>query len=287
MTSTCVEYDPITVQVTPVIPPFTYSYQCTSELITSYTPVFLYSYVFLTVVPPLMYIFLLTFWPDPTSLPDFLRNRLPGLLYPYSWSTQQPLDVPITSTRQIATVSTPLRVEHCDACPVQDSVVDVKHRSSTFHVPSSALESDGTKEGKLMCTEARQLLRSDNILAPMLMHTSVLLTFGMCCPYLAVTICLAVAVAVVRWRLLLGRFILQRFNVALGYDVFAQPRKKDHIEVCVVKIQNDSGYCDVIDKPEVNGMDFCLVALNETVRDMHLTAGKCLWLQVIAKCPEN
>jgi hypothetical protein len=285
--STCVEFDKITVQVTPVIPPFTYSYQCTSVLITSYTPVFLYSYIFLIVIPPLVYLSLLAFFPDHTALPEALRSRLPGILYPDMWSSQPPVHFDITSrpsslkgpTRAPAAavaVNTPL---HPAQHPAHDGG-SVSTRNSLLTAPSQSAD-------KLVCAEGRQLLRSDNILAPMLMHTAVLLTFGLCCPYLAVTIAVAVIVGALRWRLLLGRFVVRRLQLCLGYDAVAEAAwttgKSDDGKRLVVKVQNDSGYCDVIDHPESSGLDHCLVVLGDTLRDMHVTGGMCLKLQVSSR----
>ena len=283
VSSTCIELDPIFIEVSPVVPPFTYSYQCTSVLITSYTPVFLYSYIFLIVFPPVVYFILATYFPDHKDLPDWFLSRLPGILYPDMWSTQPAVDTgPRPSSSRLVRNAPSFRGVTRSTLD-GTSALSESVSSSTSHL--TVLNSDQLKHA-----EARQLLRSDNILAPMLMHTSVLLTFGLCCPYLAVTIAMAVLVAVMRWRFLLGRFVIRRFKNALGYDPLSnsaneETTKEDNettssVNPLVVKVQTDSGYCDVMENPEMNGMDYCLVVLDETLRDMHVTGGMCLWLQV-------
>jgi hypothetical protein len=57
-------------------------------------------------------------------------------------------------------------------------------------------------------TEPRQLLKVDNITTDILHHISILITFGLCSPILAMLICVYVCVYVIVLMILLGRFIL-------------------------------------------------------------------------------
>jgi hypothetical protein len=80
----CTDTSDVIVDVAPLVPPFTYNYQCTSVLLTAYIPVFIYSYS-IQVAAPFIFLFTLSFLKY-QSFPKVLRKMIPGVLFPDNWS---------------------------------------------------------------------------------------------------------------------------------------------------------------------------------------------------------
>lgn len=66
-----------------IIPPFTYSYQCSSTLLTSYIPVYIYSFC-LQIFEIIIRIILYSLY-DYSSFPRTILTQLPGIVWPYHW----------------------------------------------------------------------------------------------------------------------------------------------------------------------------------------------------------
>ena len=84
--STCVEYRSILVDVLPITPPFAYSYQCGSTLLTAYLPVYLYStsLQILTLIMKLIAIFVIS--SDLPRWPLWIVRSFPGVSWPSYWT---------------------------------------------------------------------------------------------------------------------------------------------------------------------------------------------------------
>jgi Leucine-rich repeat (LRR) protein len=76
----CLEYDSMTLS-TSYIPPFTYSYQCTSSILTNFIPVFFFSCIVLTFLFPLINSLLAYLATNNSAIAPYLQ-RLPGVLFP-------------------------------------------------------------------------------------------------------------------------------------------------------------------------------------------------------------
>jgi hypothetical protein len=75
-----------------LVPPFTYSYQCGSTFLTSYIPVYLYSYSFQLIgicLRTLLFSCL-----DYSVFPSFIQRSLPGLVWPFHWKINSTLIPP-------------------------------------------------------------------------------------------------------------------------------------------------------------------------------------------------
>lgn len=70
-------------KVLKIIPPFTYSYQCSSTLLTSYIPVYIYTFC-LQIFEMTIRIFLYSMY-DYSSFPQILLTHLPGIVWPFHW----------------------------------------------------------------------------------------------------------------------------------------------------------------------------------------------------------
>jgi len=81
----CTQFTLVHVEVVPVTPPFTYNYECTSALLKSYIPVFIYTYCFQFILPPFV-LWILTKL-SYLRLPEFLRFAMFGVLWPNHWSS--------------------------------------------------------------------------------------------------------------------------------------------------------------------------------------------------------
>ena len=82
--SECVAYTRTEVEVAAVVPPFLYHYQCSSVVLTSYIPVFIYTYMFRLLLPfGVIIISLLPY----TSIPKIVSAKFPGIFWPDYWVT--------------------------------------------------------------------------------------------------------------------------------------------------------------------------------------------------------
>lgn len=84
--STCKAFTSIEVDVAALVPPFLYQYQCSSVVLTSYIPVFIYSYMLLLMLP--FGAFVLTCIPY-KRIPKMLRTKFPGIIWPDYWITNR------------------------------------------------------------------------------------------------------------------------------------------------------------------------------------------------------
>mmetsp|Transcript_9133 Transcript_9133/g.13762 ORF Transcript_9133/g.13762 Transcript_9133/m.13762 type:complete len:1191 (+) Transcript_9133:134-3706(+) len=254
----CQFIDHIEITVAPLTPPLTYNSLCSSALVTSYTSVYLYSYILYIVMSIFVYNIAVLYIPRHVSngLRATLVGCLPGILFPYYWCNTPPVEPPINREYTVSNI-----LLHYQQ--------DQKEVSG---LPGAA------DEGKGYPAYPDDIIRGDRIVAPLLMDAAILLTFGMCSPFLAVAIVAAVHLKVLKWKALLGRFILLRINLILQYDVLGAaagdiPKR--------VKVQSEAGYCDVMGAQEVvSGIDNCMVCLEDALADMHEAGSKCLWLQV-------
>jgi hypothetical protein len=147
----CVHYSFVTVDVVPIVPPYGYSNLCSSVILTSYIPVYIYIYI-IGILQNVIWTYVnctyVTYSKCPTSIQFFLM----GVMWPnHDW---------------------------CSA------------ESKLFPLPLS-----------------RRLLRVDNILCDILHHNGILLTFGLCCPVLAIAIAVYVTIYVLVLLVVLGRFV--------------------------------------------------------------------------------
>ena len=79
----CLKYESAIVEISPLTPPFTYSYQCSSRIITAYVPVFVYIYSF-QILLPAIYLSLLSFL-NYEDIPKPCRLLFHAVMWPNYW----------------------------------------------------------------------------------------------------------------------------------------------------------------------------------------------------------
>jgi hypothetical protein len=175
----CTSYRETIKYLAPFIPSFSYNYLCGSTLLAAYIPVYLYLYS-LQLLLPFLNTLLLSRWLIYPSLPPILRKKLPGVLWPHHWLAKDPL-----------------------------SQQSNRPGSGMHSLPITATQQRPTP---------RLLLRMDTIMTGHMQDLLILLTFGLCCPALAIVIGTSICFSILNVRLIIGRFILLR-NPALQEQI--------------------------------------------------------------------
>jgi hypothetical protein len=183
--SKCIEYESQIADVVPIVPPYSYNYDCASVVLTIYTPVYIYGYCMQLLFQPLFH-GVLRNYVSYASLPPWLRSRLPGVLWPLVW----PAAASFGQTDQTS-----------------ESIDNAK---------------DATEPDTLVIPIKRdtELINTERIVTSMMYHLSIFVTFGLCNPYLAVSIVLTVITSCYEWVFLIGRFIITRTNKLEGSKSF-------------------------------------------------------------------
>jgi hypothetical protein len=83
-TTECLKYNPMIMDVLTITPPFFYSYQCGSTLLTSYIPVHMYS-VSLQVLSTIGTLIIIFSASSLTQFPSCLLALFPGVCWPAHW----------------------------------------------------------------------------------------------------------------------------------------------------------------------------------------------------------
>lgn len=164
------QYSMHDVNVVPLVPPYIYHYQCGSVFLTLYIPVYIYMYSFQLLVP-FIYMMLLSLL-EYEHIPAPIRPMLHAIIWPKYLIKQHRL-------RNVA------------------------------HSPK---ERDGEKANYDRFLEALVvtpsiLFDSKTVITFDILHNmSVLLTFGLCSPFLTIIIAMAMILKINMWLVLLGRF---------------------------------------------------------------------------------
>ena len=84
--SVCIQYAPSIMDVLKITPPFYYSYQCGSTLLTSYLPVYMYSISLHTISTVAFFVFIISTNTTTTRYSRWLLKLFPGICWPSHWS---------------------------------------------------------------------------------------------------------------------------------------------------------------------------------------------------------
>jgi hypothetical protein len=165
------------VYVVPFVPSFSYNYLCTSTLLAAYLPVYIYIYSIQIVVYPLATYLLAKFVPF-DRLPPWIKATLPGIIWPHHW----------LANRSVAGD----KDQNKDGCANQ------------------SLEISAGQQQSQELASGRTILKTDDLMIKHLQGILVLITFGLCCPPLALTISLSMFLSLLQLRCVIGRFVLLR-----------------------------------------------------------------------------
>jgi hypothetical protein len=209
LVSSCESGDNILTMETASSPPFVYSYQCGSVILSNYIPVFLYSYVVAALVAPFFRVFIVH---CPLSV---LNKYLPPVLYnAFIRGTLFECDDMINQNAELSHVTTSMtllaRVAGTavdppppDAASAVISPVSVAPTTLPSATPASAASGSGGRP----LLEVRPLFDAPNVVAKRLLDIAVMLTFGLACPILGLAVAFSVVVNAGVWRIMIGKYL--------------------------------------------------------------------------------
>jgi hypothetical protein len=174
--SDCFAYKTTDVEVTPLVPPFSYNNLCSSVVLTNYIPVFIFVYSIQLLVP-MVYICFFTSTTYP-SLPNVIKKMIHGVFWPQYWRK--------------------------DA----GSAPSLTDKASSGEKRERIRDDFGSGPN---CAQPNKLLKADRIISSdILNHLLLFFTFGLCSPFLSLAIVLAASLKQYMWVMLLGRFLDMR-----------------------------------------------------------------------------
>jgi hypothetical protein len=190
-------------------PPYIYSYQCGSAIMTNFIPVLLYSYIFSLVLPTVRFFVLHT----PLSA---LKRVLPSAMFSaiiansLLGSDISPIiPVPAAQTAQ----------QHQLPHHISASASKLKLGGGVGH-SSSRLSRNGVAVGPF---------DGATVVSRRFLDVAVMLTFGLACPLLGLTVMFNVAVNTVVWRMMLGKYMaLHRLSVVDKASSLSASAPKDN-----------------------------------------------------------
>jgi hypothetical protein len=275
----CVVPDDITIDLQPAEPPLIYNFQCGSELLTDYIPVYIYSYSFLILLPIARFLWLwyipLSAFPGESSWTFFVPT---GIMFPDSWNSL-PADLCGQHTSEgLATADENSIRPSSSSSPL--------HITSSPSTPAASSDCDIFSTARRMNATKNNLWNPDSILSRLISHAAILLTFGVCSPVLSFAIVLAVILSIIEWKFVLGRFLFRRFSSLLHYNPMSRRQALQNAEQqprqshLLVAVDGVSGYCDVNGEERKFGNDYSLVCLEDSLSGILFSTGRCFAMMV-------
>ena len=252
---TCAEYAEFTVDVPPLTPPFSYNYDCSSVILTSYIPVYIYMYALLALAPLFVMLFGLVCHYE--WFPDWVQARFPGILWPYQWAMRDSNRERIGSASETPKGS--LRVR---------TMSDMSSESG-----DSDSESDA---GILMQQpEPRLMINVVPIVTSLMHNLYILSTFGLCSPYLAIMIVICNSSHVTMWKVMLGRFVACR--VIKGAEIESARSNRRGRDRLISRTSFAEFNIHELMEKKTSRYDVALLAMSEQLNDAKGIFAICIW----------
>lgn len=252
----CREYAHFSVDIPPLIPPFSYNYDCSSVILTAYIPVYIYMYALLSIVPLSLLLFGVSFryyW-----IPEWLQSRLAGIMWPYRWSMRE-------STAELG--------ESIDGSKRVRTFSDMSTDSSI-----SDEESESTEAGSSLqqAAEPHLMINIVPIITQLMHNLFILSTFGLCSPFLAIVVVCCNSSNIIMWKILLGRFVTCRVIKS------AEIAKKRRNAKCRERAISQEEFLDLtihelMKKNTSSTHDAALIALSEQLNNAKGIFAVCIW----------
>jgi Leucine-rich repeat (LRR) protein len=200
-------------------PPFMYSYQCGSAFLVDYIPVLLYSYLFTAVVVPIIRLVMVH------SSSEYMKRMFGHALF-QRFIVNSILDTEglITQGCQAGqeasvdsdvpghpgglftqAVDNPITAASISGCTVSPYRAQISQPSLTRQ--SSALTVSSEAGSNTSSLYKQPLFDGTFVVAKRLLDIAVLMTFGLACPLLAITIALSIFMQSLTWRLMIGKYL--------------------------------------------------------------------------------
>jgi hypothetical protein len=201
--------------VAPFRPPFSYNFVCFSNILTAYIPVYLLTYCLKIIVPALMSYVLATFV-SYEKLPEPVRSRVRGALWPSYWPRRR--EGMVSSSLMSSTTSTHLS-PLSEPSTLEDQVFResqcTSHSRVTFGFRSRSLNSvqsgpisDRVEEREMATPEL--LYKPARVFGSITQDLCVFFTFGLCSPVLALAVGLYSTISILQTRIMISRFVSLR-----------------------------------------------------------------------------
>jgi Leucine-rich repeat (LRR) protein len=183
------EFSPVpSIVYATVVPSWLYSYQCSSSLLTNYTPVLLYSYAISGMLVPLVR---LTYF---NLSADFIDTRFPRVV-------RESLLMNLSS------------IHSYKANEIEDWDNDVVVAGTASAASVDSVSSVGSKAAPSYSIFAprhrgsKRLFNATALVSRLVLNIGVMVTFGMASPLLAITICIDSYAMLTVWVGIIGRFL--------------------------------------------------------------------------------
>ncbi len=187
-----------------VIPGWLYSYQCSSALLSNYVPVLVLCFVMLGLVFPTIQLLYLLASPD--SLEGFVSNDvrrwlIDDTIHAWKW-------IP---SHLISSTTNPVRANNKISMRAHDIVLNsIEAGDNVIAETDSSVSSMSTETEKqdeaVLLTHRTMLFDSTSVVSKFLLDITVILTFGLASPLLAVIVVMDACNLVLLWRILICRY---------------------------------------------------------------------------------
>ena len=177
-------------------PAWSYSYVCSSTLIRSYAPIYLYSYtIFGIIFPAFNYILI---YAAACGYTNWLWKKINYIFF--------------ESTIWSSTISDDLKL-----------VKNVGMSSRRIN----ELQQENISLMHQTITKMRPLFLSTSVIGHIFLHFSVLLTFGLTTPWLAIVVCITILNEALIWRLIIGRYLMNVDEFGKKNDIINYARLEE------------------------------------------------------------
>jgi Leucine-rich repeat (LRR) protein len=201
-------------------PPFIYGYQCGSAFLVDYIPVLLYSYLFSATVLPIWRFIIIHV--ELSVLRQYLGGQLYGFLVAGSIIDHESCvaEVPLDKGESFSVEAGSGAVAGAlSSWAATDGDPGLNPISNPLQLSEASLSARKTRSDRSLRTTfdtqttserskfERPLFDGSLVVAKRILDFSVILTFGLACPLLALTIAFSVYINSLSWRLLIGKFL--------------------------------------------------------------------------------
>lgn len=177
-------------------PAWSYSYLCSSTLIQAYAPIYLYSYTIYGIIFPVF---------------NYILIYAAACGYS-NWILKKVNNVFFESTVWSNTISDDLKlVTNID---LSSRRIDELHQSNISLMHQTIIR-------------MRPLFLGTSVIGHIFLHFSVLLTFGLTTPWLAIVVCITILNEALIWRLIIGRYLMKVEELGGKNDVINYARLEE------------------------------------------------------------
>ncbi len=190
--------DPKHIASISLFPPWIYSYQCSSALLTNYIPPILLSYTISGMIIPIVRYFIITY-------DELVDRHMPKVLI------RMMLVNTIFSTPQTASLEH--NSEQKEEAEIDQRTIPIEDGSFSPITATNSINNNSSSyngnNNKRILKHARRLFSGSGISMKGLQDMAILISFGLACPLVALAVSIDAITSRVIWRLLIGRYLIE------------------------------------------------------------------------------